>query len=103
MMVVLGRLFLELHKVVSVAFKERTFLFLLVQRAPSQKQPCVYFNPHTNTQPRELRGYGALAIQELRVELVNQPAFSQPFLFQTWCWVLTMQRKRGVLQKLSHG
>lgn len=58
-MVVLGGSFLELHKIVSVAFKE--FPFLLVQRAPSQKQPCVYFNLHTNTCSLESSGATGLS------------------------------------------
>lgn len=48
-MIVLGRSFLELRKIVSVAFKGKVFPLLLVQRALSQKQICMHFNPHTNT------------------------------------------------------
>lgn len=65
---ILGGLVLELHMIVLVAFKERTFSFLLGQRAPSQKQSCVHFNPpppkpQKHMQPGDLRGYGALGAQ----------------------------------------
>lgn len=100
---ILGGLVLELHMIVLVAFKERTFSLLLDQRAPSQKQSCVHFNPPPPQAAKTHAAWRSKGIRGPRSPGLSWSTTSQHFLFQTLCWMLKMQRKRGVFQELSHG